>query len=707
MDNYAALNENGTAPVVPTPVKKHCFELDGLDRGFALAMVVLCVAFISHGLFRGLFFGFSLIFTLIFIVVSIYLTKNGTKPGAFACVCGGLALCGGAAYTVCTNFAVKFFLIPMLFVLCVIWFSALAGVKIPDGDLGVISLILKNGVADSFVKVPAAIGSIASGKEGSKRKGIKAFIGILCALPVACIVVFLLANADFAFDHMVSGVMEKTGEYIGYLIGGLILSVFVIAFSFSLKKEPCGKEKASDLSKIDGIYVASFLGLLSLCYMAFLLSQLNYFFDAFKNTLPEGYSFAEYARGGFFELCAVSLINLAVIFGALVLSVKKEGRLSGAVKALSLFVSLFTLLLSAISGAKMLMYIKNYGLTVLRVGTSAVIIFIAVVFVSLIIRLFSRKAKVLHTAVITASVLLVILGLANIDKIICEYNYNAYVSGLTQEIDLWTIRDSGASGVPYLEKLTNDKNYIVASCAAWHLNDGCYEYYDLDDEGNIVPIEKNRTYKGIASFNLCNKKAWEVLESFDFGKYDFKKIEKYFGDTIYRYYDYDYDFVEDETTAAYEQMDEAEKTKSFFEPENFYEVEYCFDKIAEAVRRAVETGKVDIGDELEYYGGNAADASLNIVNDDDSLTPLFIYGAEQDALIKAAEAAPQMYKIKVFKNCLHFCCDDDCGISDRLVYSYNEFTPSTTVEEDGKVNIYSAEYLDSCWYRLIYISTEE
>ncbi len=80
------------------------------------------------------------------------------------------------------------------------------------------------------------------------------------------------------------------------------------------------------------------------------VSQLAYFFSAFSGMLPEGQGFtsAAYARRGFFELTAIAAVNILLLLLVLLLAKRgPTGRISPGVKALSLFIGVFTLLLGA------------------------------------------------------------------------------------------------------------------------------------------------------------------------------------------------------------------------------------------------------------------------------------------------------------------------------------------------------------------------
>ena len=113
----------------------------------------------------------------------------------------------------------------------------------------------------------------------------------------------------------------------------------------------------------------------------FFISQAGYFLSAFTNSLPEGFTYADYARRGFFELFAIALINLGVTCFMSLFS-KKAGREKPfALKFYSVMISVFTLILIATAMSKMIMYINRYGLTALRFYTSWFMVLLAMIFV--------------------------------------------------------------------------------------------------------------------------------------------------------------------------------------------------------------------------------------------------------------------------------------------------------------------------------------
>ena len=59
-------------------------------------------------------------------------------------------------------------------------------------------------------------------------------------------------------------------------------------------------------------------------YAVYIGLQASYLFSGFAGTLPEGFSYAGYARSGFFELCFLSVLNFLLI-ALLFLACRRQG----------------------------------------------------------------------------------------------------------------------------------------------------------------------------------------------------------------------------------------------------------------------------------------------------------------------------------------------------------------------------------------------
>ena len=436
---------------------RKAFALEKRDVVFAAVAAALTLFGVIAGVWGGFRAGFAAAFLLLFIWISAYLIKTG-KPTFFGVVCGALSLGLLPGFVLTSNEAVRLLSVFGAGVLSVLWFSTLSGRRIPHGDLG---LIPAAGLPllDSIGNTGKTLRGLFTGSK--RRKGsFKALLGVLCAVPVLCVVVPLLTKSDAAFEGMLQNVAADLGRIAAQIAVAVLLLPLILSFAVSLKKEQKDTPDVKEGKGLDTVFITAFLAVLSVAYVVYLVSQLAYFFDAFKGMLPADYTFsyAEYARRGFFELCGVAAVNLAVILGMLLFARKTEGRLPGVLKAFGTFLSLFTLLLIGTALAKMALYIREFGFTVLRLGVSAFMVFMAAVFLAALLRLYFRKVRVLQVSAVAAALVLIVLGVGNINGFVAEYNYNAYVTGQLKQIDASYLGDLGPEGVPYLVKLMEDEN---------------------------------------------------------------------------------------------------------------------------------------------------------------------------------------------------------------------------------------------------------
>lgn len=162
--------------------------------------------------------------------------------------------------------------------------------------------------------------------------------------------------------------------------------------------------------------VATILMLLSALYVLFFATQLQYFTMGFAGVVPQGYTVAEYARQGFFELIRISAVNLSVLAVAAKIA-KKPIRNNKHTKSLSALLMIFNIAFSVISFSKLGLYIGYFGLTPKRLLAGYVVCVIAVWSVLSILTL-KKPFRAVVWAVRFASFLFCVLCFINWQKII-------------------------------------------------------------------------------------------------------------------------------------------------------------------------------------------------------------------------------------------------------------------------------------------------
>jgi hypothetical protein len=210
-------------------------------------------------------------------------------------------------------------------------------------------------------------------------------------------------------------------------------------------------------------------------YLVYLFSQLAYFIGGFSGILPEGFTRAEYARRGFFEMTCLAGVNLALMtFG--VGKVRHEGRTPGTTRMLCLFIGLVTEFLAFSSAAKMVMYIGTYGLTRLRVLTMVIMVFLGITTAIVCVWLYVPKLQYMKAVMILALAMGAAVLWADVDTQVAKYNVDHYLSGDLATVDMEHLTSLGPGAVPYLEKLANSDKALVSSVARanlrmWYLSE--------------------------------------------------------------------------------------------------------------------------------------------------------------------------------------------------------------------------------------------
>ena len=500
------------------------FPVTRTDYLFAGGFLLLCVAVVAMGLFGAFNLGFTVSYGALFLALSAYLKRPGVSPGPFGCACGVLALATTSVFFLCANFQLKFFACVSIICLSSVWFYTLSGRKEEKGDLG----LLKNLMEHTAGSTARHFGESWRGLlfTGDRKTVGKALVGVLCAVPVAVVAIALLVKADGAFEALTLSLLDRSFLLILKIGMGLFAGVFVIAFALAMKKTEPEPRRDPAPGRLDAVYAAAFTSVLCLCYCFYLFSQLAYFFDAFRGLIPAEYdfSFSDYARQGFFELCWIAGINFVVVFAVLGLSKPKNGKLHPVLKGTCTFICLFTLLVIATAVAKMVMYIKEYGMTELRVGTGAFMCFIVAVFVALTLRLYLPKVRVLRVALIGAACTVLALGAGNYDGFIASYNARTIYAENPGYSAVDELRDLGPDGVPYIVKLTEDPNPKVATRADEVLYDLCYDYYEYDYDFDSAGTRSSswapifdfsvKTQSGFNRWNIPVAKAYEALDAY-------------------------------------------------------------------------------------------------------------------------------------------------------------------------------------------------
>lgn len=292
-------------------------------------------------------------------------------------------------------------------------------------------------------------------KQGVGKLLLKILLGLLIAvIPTAA--ALLLLSYDSGFRSIVDGLFRFRGDDLGIQIARILFTLPVAMFLFGLYASSALRSSSRDAAAqkarareekrrfVPLVTAAAAVIPLLLVYIIFFVSQWAYYTSAFTGVLPAKLSYAEYAREGFFQLCAVSAINfLAVI--CLSRYVRREGEAFRRV--LCVILATFSLVLIATAVSKLLLYIDRYDLTPDRVYAAWFMGLLTVLFLIVLLAQFFPRIKALPLCMAVTVALYLLLALSGPNARIAHYNVERYLSGETDRIDVDLLASLGDDAI--------------------------------------------------------------------------------------------------------------------------------------------------------------------------------------------------------------------------------------------------------------------
>ena len=208
-------------------------------------------------------------------------------------------------------------------------------------------------------------------------------IGGVIAIPLLLIVTALLSSADLLFGKMTSRVYTFMFSNNMYLIVMMVIFGFLVCYSILCGAAGLAPGKQKVRAKADPVIGVTVTILLLLVYALFCGIQVAYLFNNGLFKLPAEFTYAEYARRGFFELLAVTCFNILLILFCM--NVFRESKLLRFVLSA---ITVCTYIMIASSAYRMILYIGEYHLTFLRLFVLLFLLIDALLLAGIIVSLY-------------------------------------------------------------------------------------------------------------------------------------------------------------------------------------------------------------------------------------------------------------------------------------------------------------------------------
>ncbi len=438
---------------------------DRRDTVLALVLLVLTIVAANFSLFGGFHLGFVLAYAALTLCGGIYLRGKTGRPTGYTVFCLAASWAALGIFVWHNDGVIRFAAFMGMMVLTSLVLVDVTGQATHNTDdpailQDVLDILIVRPVSHLNRTLPALF-RVQRGETVEKRRCGSVLLGLACALPVLFIVVPLLSSADAAFEGLLDVAMPNNiEEILDSLVVGAVLFLLLFGRWFSLRYDLTQEKTARPVTRrrVDSLPINVFLGTVSVVYVLYLVSQLAYLVRAFSGILPEDYTVAQYARRGFFEMCAVCGVNSILVAICLWLCRKQEGKTPLSTRLFTLFLLLFSVGLVGTALAKMGLYIGSFGMTRLRILTSVFMLMLGGSLLFCGVRLFVPRFSALKAIVVTVALLGLTVGYADVDTVITRYNVTAYQSGQLEEIDVRTLANLSDGSTPYLLELLKDKN---------------------------------------------------------------------------------------------------------------------------------------------------------------------------------------------------------------------------------------------------------
>lgn len=330
-------------------------------------------------------------------------------------------------------------------------------------------------------------------------------LGLCISLPLLIVVLAALASADKVFAdvisrlislHLLRAFFQNLVPILLYVLFGAMLSCAALTCFVKRKEKPL-PEHVPDKNPVVAITI---LSVLSAVYVLFCAIQIIFLFG--KASLPDGYTYASYARRGFFQLLFVCILNVILIL--LTAEVFQKNR---ALRILSVGFSVCTLIMNISATYRVLLYIQAYDLTYPRLIALTGLGVVYFLLAGLLVWIFQRRFPFFRYMLIVLSLTLVFLNLLHPARFVASYNLEH-----SEEADMDYLYDLGMEALPavadayedgklfksefdqYLERLTNGWDYK--------------KFYDKTEE----------EADDFRSYNFCRQNLKELLEKYGYYK---------------------------------------------------------------------------------------------------------------------------------------------------------------------------------------------
>jgi len=332
--------------------------------------------------------------------------------------------------------------------------------------------------------------------------------GIFISIPILALLIWLLSSADIVFQRYLEKIWKISidPEIVSRMLIVLVASYFFIgifAKAFTNKKPENSSIGENNQSKLLGSIESSIvLGVVGLLFLVFISIQFVYLFGGREYVwgIEEYLTYSEYAKKGFGELIAVSIISFLLIYGIDKFGKRENIFQKRTFKILSSILIFEVIIIMASAFKRLSLYVDGYGYTFPRLLGFIFLFWLFFIFLIFLYKIFSGQKE---THFIFSAFWLIILFWAGInffnpDAFVAKKNIERYLQG--KQLDILYMSHLSNDAIPEMVKILKIEDEKIKSEIACHLT---------RQKENLI---KSKEAQGWQSFNLSEKMAVDILQ---------------------------------------------------------------------------------------------------------------------------------------------------------------------------------------------------
>lgn len=302
---------------------------------------------------------------------------------------------------------------------------------------------------------------LSSGSVKPKNSIVRrVLIGSVAAVPLLIIFVGLFSSADMVFGNYIDSIFtfeisdDAVARVVLFAISAFAVSFILWNLIVSGRREEAEDSASRALGVSRSVEILTCLSLVAVLFLFFIFFQITYLFGGEWNIVNSGFTYAEYARQGFWELLVAAVITLAVLLFAERVSDNTNGdRRAFMMPAVVIIGAVLVIIASAFK--RLNLYVLAYGETAPRFYAASFIFFLLVIFGILCYRIIRKKHEsfLAYGALITLIAGMMVINFVNPDAFIARKNFELYAK--TGKIDFDYLKSLSADAVPELIKNIN------------------------------------------------------------------------------------------------------------------------------------------------------------------------------------------------------------------------------------------------------------